>query len=249
LSNRIRFSLVLCVILTGLLTACGSSTPKPAATVPTETSVPATATIAPTETPLPTATATTLPTATPTETPEPTATLTPVPSMTPSATATALPKATPTRKPTVVPATTTPAPTTAPVASSNVVPPPQVLQFNSNDFKKSLDYAHTTYQLFLANFGSVAKGNHTGSCSWLFQRQGAMMSLVAFTGAPEPWTAMVDEYNASRTQVLTAIEPLMNLCRGGGGTIPEGLDREIIDLFERLQNRMYEILKVTETMP
>jgi hypothetical protein len=241
---------IVCLSLTAivLLAACGSSTPAPTPTAaPTETSVP------------PAATSTALPT--PTETPQPTATSMPAPTATPSATATPLatttPKAPatlkspPTPRATAVPAT--PAPTTAPVAASGAasgaVPPPQVFQFSGDGFRQYLDYAHVKYQAFLAEFGSVAKGDHAGSCNWFFQRRNELLGIVALTGAPEPWTAMVEEYNSFRTQTLAVIEPLNALCGGGGGAIPEGLDRQITDLFDRAQNRMYEMLNQAKTMP
>jgi hypothetical protein len=245
---RHRTCWIVCLSLTAivLLAACGSPTPAPVPTAaPTETSVPPTATSTSTATALPTATATPPPTATPTETPQPTATSTPAPTTTPKATAT--PKATRTPKPTAVPVTL--APTTAPVVSSGAVPPPQVFQFSGDGFRQYLDYAHVKYQVFLAEFGSVAKGDHSGSCLWFFQRRNELLGIVTFTGAPEPWTAMVEEYNSFRTQTLTVIEPLNALCGGGGGAIPEGLDRQITDLFDRAQNRMYEMLKQAKTMP
>jgi hypothetical protein len=246
---RTRWMICLSVVVVSLLSACSSgATPAPTATAlpPTATiELTATATAAPTAT----FTATPAPTATPTETRQPTATSTPVPSATATATkaATSTPKATATLKPTSVPVSLTP--TTVPAAPAGAVPPPEVFQFSGDGFRKYLDYAHQKYQNFLDEFGSIAKGDHLGYCNMFFLRRNDILGIVAFTGAPDPWTAMVDEFNAFRTEALVAIEPINVVCQGGGGRVPEDVDRHIIDVFDRAQNRMYQMLQAAKTMP
>jgi hypothetical protein len=59
---------------------------------------------------------------------------------------------------------------------------------------------------------------------------------------------MVDEYHNFRTQAITVIDPIYKLCLGGGGTVDAETDRRIIDLLNRAQNRMYEMLKQAKSM-
>jgi hypothetical protein len=165
----------------------------------------------------------------------PTETFTPAPTATPRNTATP--------KPARIAATTTP--TSAPV-SNVVVPPPQIFQFDVGGFMKYLDSAHLRYQQLTGMIGLATR--QTGSCREFIEFYNGVLGLVAFTGAPEPWTSMVEEYNAFRTQVLIGIEPVNQVCKGGGGHVDEETARKMLALLDRAQNRMYEMLQQAKAM-
>ena len=113
---------------------------------------------------------------------------------------------------------------------------------------KYLDYAHAKYQALLAGHGSIAKGEHVGSCVWFDQIRGEILGIVAFSAAPEQWQAMVSEYNSLRTQAIIVIEPINKVCKAGGGTIPTETDQKIIALYDMAQNRMYQMLQQAKSM-
>jgi hypothetical protein len=224
-----------------IFAACAS----PNTTTPTPTAVEiavATATASPraTSTSLPTATATSTPTptATATTTLEPTPTATALPATAPPAT----PRYTATPRPTAVPPTATAAP------SSVSVPPPQVFQFDAGGFMKYLDYAKQKYATLKGFVGGAAKGDYVGSCNLFIQFRGELLGIVAFSGAPEQWQAIVDEYHDFRTQAITVIDPIEQICLTGGGSVDAETDRRILDLLDRAQNRMYQMLQQAKTM-
>lgn len=227
-------------MLGAFLVSCGTPgllNPTLTATVTVAPAATQTAPPTATEPPAPTSTRAATATATPTSTPTPapTETSTPVPTATPRNTATPQPAQ-------VAPAATA---TTTP-ASSVVVPPPQVFQFDVGGFMQYLDYAHSKYQQMTFIIGAATK--QTGSCRAFNQIYGEILGVVAFTGAPEAWQAMVEEYNALRTQVIITIEPVNRVCQAGGGTVDEETDRQMLDFLDRAQNRMYEMLQQAQSM-
>lgn len=113
---------------------------------------------------------------------------------------------------------------------------------------KYLDYAKQKYSTLKGFVGGAAKGDYVGSCNMFIQFRGELLGIVAFSGAPEQWQAMVDEYHNFRTQAIIVIDPIDKLCLGGGGTVDEETGRRIIDLLDRAQNRMYEMLKQAKSM-
>jgi hypothetical protein len=127
-----------------------------------------------------------------------------------------------------------------------VVPPPQVFPFDVGGFMTYLDYAHSKYQRLTTMIGSATR--RTGSCSAFNQLYGEILGVVAFSGAPEQWQALVEEYNALRTQVIITIEPVNRVCQGGGGVVDEETDRLMLDFVDRAQNRMYEMLQQAQAM-
>lgn len=232
-----------------LLISCGTApVPSPTGTpAPAEPPIATATAIPPATTAAPTATATPVPTATPipTETPLPTTT----PTVAPTETSTPLPTATKPPAPTATPKPAQPTPTATAIAapvSSVVIPPPQVFSFDPGGFMQYLEYAHGKYQLMTKMVGAATR--QPGSCLVFNQYRNEIMAIPNFTGAPEPWTAMVAEYNDLRTQAFITVEPIQALCQGGGGTLAEGEDRKIIDFFDRAQNRMYEMLQQAKTL-
>jgi hypothetical protein len=243
-----KHELGLLIVITVLLVGCSTTSPLTATAM--DTVVPTvTQTAAPSATEPPTATSTAAPTATtkPTSTPAPIATTPPTSTAAPTETFAPAPtvtrRNTATPKPTKVVATATP--TGAPV-SSGVVPPPQVFQFDVGGFMKYLDYAHLRYQQLAGMIGLATR--KTGSCREFAEFYNGILGIVAFADAPEPWTAMVEEYNTFRAQALSVVEPVNQVCKAGGGSVDDETDRKMLALLDRAQNRMYEMLQQAKTM-
>lgn len=232
------------IIIAALLSGCSTAMPTTPVTASTQVvMLAATETAAPTATQPPTATATSTPTATPTVTASPTSTPTPTETATPTSTST--PRHTATPRPTKVPVTAT-ATATATPASSAVVPLADVFSFDAGGFMKYLDYAHLKYQMATALVGGAT--HQSGNCRQANQLYNEMLAIALFTGAPEPWQTMVEEYNTLRTQAFITYDPVHKVCQAGGGTIDEETGRRMIDFFDRAQNRMYEMLQQAKAM-
>ena len=112
---------------------------------------------------------------------------------------------------------------------------------------KYLDYAKQKYDLLKGFVGGAAKGDYVGGCNMFIQFRGELLGIAAFSDVPEQWRVMVDEYHSFRTQAITVIDPIYQICLNGG-TVDEETDRKIIDLLDRAQNRMYEMLQQAKAM-
>ena len=113
---------------------------------------------------------------------------------------------------------------------------------------KYLDYAHSAYQGITGAVGYASDGRHVGNCEWFFRARNTVLGIVAFNNAPEPWQEMVTEYNSLRAQAITTIDPINKVCRGGGGTISDETDKQILAVFDNAQNRMYQMLQQAKAM-
>ncbi len=240
----VRHQLGLLITIMTLLAGCNTVGPSTPVAAITNTAVPTfTQTAAPPTTEPATATSTSTPTATPTSTRTPTSTSTSTPTGTFTPAPTVTPRNTATPRPTKVAATATA--TNAP-ASGVVVPPPEVFQFDIGGFVKYLDQAHLRYQQLSGMIGLATR--QTGSCQIFFEYYNGVLGLVAFKDAPEPWTAMVTEYNNFRTQVLVVIDPVNQVCKGGGGSVDSDTDRKMLSVLDQAQSRMYQLLQQAKAM-
>ncbi len=239
-----KHKLGLYVSIIALLAGCNTATPSTSVAATTNTVVPTFTQIAalPTTEP-PTATSTTTPTVTPTSTRTPTSTSTSTPTVAFTPAPTATPRNTATPKPTRVAATTTA--TNAP-ASGVVVPPPEVFQFDIGGFIKYLDQAHLRYQQLSGMIGLATR--QSGSCREFNEYYNGVLGLVEFKDAPEPWAAMVTEYNNFRTQVLVVIDPVTQVCKGRGGSLDSDTVRKMLSLLDQAQSRMYQMLQQAKAM-
>ena len=113
---------------------------------------------------------------------------------------------------------------------------------------KYLDYAHGVYQNLTYGIGLASNGRNTGDCSEFVRDRNFALGIVAFSDAPEPWQAMVVEYNSLRSQVITIIDPIDRICRSGGGTLSAETDKQILTLIDNAQNRMYQMLQQAKAM-
>jgi hypothetical protein len=122
------------------------------------------------------------------------------------------------------------------------IPPPQVFQFDGGGFIKYLEYAHQAFRISIPTDGA------RGDCGNMNRIRNNMLSVAAFENAPEPWQAMVAEYNGWRTKVLAGVDPVYKVCQGGGGTLPLETAQQINALSDKAQNRMYEMLQQAKAM-
>ena len=94
----------------------------------------------------------------------------------------------------------------------------------------------------------AVKGDYAARCSWPYQARGDLLGIVAFSGAPEQWHSMVNEYHSLRGQAIRIIEPVHAVCQAGGGVVSGEVAQQIIDFFDMAQNRMYEMLQQAQAM-
>ncbi len=108
---------------------------------------------------------------------------------------------------------------------------------------KYLDYAHQAYGVSVST-----DTRRPNDCINFYRLRNNILGVVAFENAPEPWQAMVAEYNSLRTQVLIGIDPIYKICQGGGGTLPLETAKQINATCDNAQNRMYQMLQQAKTM-
>ena len=226
------FAILLAIALVS--SACSASETSTATAVAVAT-LPPTAT----DTPRPTNTAT--PTLTPSATPTPTSTKTPTPSPTVTASATA------TRAPTRVPVTPKP-------SSTRTAPPAHVyldrttLPFKVNDFSKSLEEAHSSFQLFANTMQQIVNDGVTGNCSSYQRSRSDWLGLPAYADVPPAWHSIYLDYVTLLDDAVAITAPINQVCAAGGGTVDSDTDRKIVEFFTTNQNHFYELIQAANAL-
>ncbi len=206
------------------LAACG---PAPsAATAPAEIA-PATVTLerpAPTQTaPTQTASVTASPSERPSNTPTRTATATPEPSSTPAHTATPRP---------TLGATATLTATPGPTLAAPRFPETGIHAWSRADFAHEVNELASFVNTFLTYFrDDVVAAGKEGDCgrvTGLFREM--VVNQAAYNDdVPADWYGLYYEYRTLVAETVSTIKPIVDVCWAGGGTIPDDVDRQVID--------------------
>lgn len=224
-------------IVVGCGASLGACAPMGAPTRPPTVIAQAVATISPGA---PTAVA--LPTDTPTDEPSPTPSVTATRTVTPSPTSTATSTPTATARPTLGPtATFTPPP--APTVSAPLFPQTITHPWSREDFLHESNEVPRYVNGFLMYFRDtvVAKGN-TGECRVLFNYYNELtVSQAAYNDVPAEWYALYFEYRTIIHETIAAIQPLVDVCAGGGGDVPPEVDQQIISAVTDLLARAIDL--------
>jgi hypothetical protein len=116
-------------------------------------------------------------------------------------------------------------------------------------FVSSVDTAKFHMQGFQLYFSRIASSGSTGDCSAALRDRDHWINTPGFGGVPAEWNDLYAQYRQAIHQAVAVTQPLADLCAAGGGALPEGADRAIMDTIDITQNALNTVLVQAQAMP